>query len=379
MTGLRAIEENDLPGLANLLPGWFRNTNRETWWRRFENWWTLNPAFTAGFSRGWVLEENGNVVGFIGNVPVQFVVGGEPGIAAAAASWYVDPSVRGMASLSLFNQYLDQDDAALFLFKTENANLVPVLRKFGFQQYPCLSRPWEYRVIVDRLRFIRGNISSVAHGLHFPVIDPRAGDGSSGTMETENHSHHWHLFERSMKSSGESPGAMYTCSLCTKCDDSFTRLWYPLLESYDIAMSRDPRTLNWLYFVAARRYDRKVIQCRRSADDTLVGYMVFDFSPWSFPGSGAMKLMDMRIAENDPQVLASLVSFAMEVARQNNTPSMRLWADSPEAEAVLRKKTWIKVPVERFSLVRVADTLDGRAGTGSIFPCMIDPPRGIDH
>lgn len=379
MTGPRAIEESDLLPLAEMLPGWFRNTNRETWLRRFENWWTLNPAFPAGFPRGWVLEKNGNVVGFIGNVPVQFVVDGEPGIAAAAASWCVDPSVRGMASLSLFNQYLDQDDAALFLFKTENANLASVLRKYGFQQYPCLSRPWGYRVIVDRVRFIRGNISSLAHGAHFPVNDLRAGDGSSGPMETDGLSPRWHIPGRSTRKTGDSPEARSTCSLCTECDDAFTRLWYPHLESYDIAMSRDTRTLNWLYFVAARRYGRKVIQCRRSADDTLVGYMVFDFSPWSVPGSGSMKLMDMRIAENDPQVFASLVSYAMEVARQNNTPSIRLWADSPEAEAVLRKKTWIKVPDERFSLVRVADTLDGRAGAGSIFSCMIDPPRGIDH
>ena len=82
---------------------------------------------------------------------------------------------------------------------------------------------------------------------------------------------------------------MYASSLCTYCDDSFTRLWDPHLKSFDVAMSRDKATLNWLYFIAGRRYHRKVIQCRRSSDNSLVGYMVFDFLPWNASGGGAMQ------------------------------------------------------------------------------------------
>lgn len=379
MTGPRALEENDLLPLAELLPRGFSNTNRETWLRRFENWWTLNPAFTPGFPRGWVLEERGRITGFIGNVPVPFIVDGEPRLAVASASWYVDPSLRGLASLGLFNEFLHQDDAALFLFKTEDANLASVLRRYGFQQYPCLSRPWEYWVVVDRVGFIRGTLPGLAHRATVQKTDLPAGDGPPGPAGANGFSPRWHIPGRPARRPGDSPGAMYTCSLCTECDDAFTRLWYPQLESYDIAMSRDTRTLNWLYFVAARRYDRTVIQCRRSADTTLAGYMVFDFSPWSAPGTGAMKLMDMRIAENDPQVLASLVSYAMEVARQTNTPSIRLWADSPGAEAVLRKKTWLKVHAERSSLVRVSDALERGPAPRTFFSCTINPPRGIDH
>jgi hypothetical protein len=215
MTGPREIEEKDLLPLAEVLPGGFRGTNSGTWLRRFENWWTLNPAFTSECPRGWVLEEKGKIVGFIGNVPVQFDVDGEPGIAAAAVSWYVDPSVRGLASLGLFNEYLDQDDAALFLFYTEDANLSSVLRRYGFKQYPSLSRPWEYRVVVDRVRFIRGNISSLLHRPPIQGYDLHAGESVSGPVATDGLSPRWQVPSRSTRYNGEVPGSEYTCSLCS--------------------------------------------------------------------------------------------------------------------------------------------------------------------
>ena len=57
MVTLRAVESEDLVPLAETLARGFHNTTRESWLQRFENWWTLNPAFTSEFPRGWLLEE----------------------------------------------------------------------------------------------------------------------------------------------------------------------------------------------------------------------------------------------------------------------------------------------------------------------------------
>ncbi len=159
--------------------------------QRFENWWTLNPAFTPEFPRGWMLEEGEKIVGFIGNIPVRFVVHGEMKIAAASAAWYVDPSVRGLTSMRLFNEYLKQGNVALFLFKTEDKNLAKVLLKYGYKEYPCLSQPSEYLHIIDRVQFIRENILSLILSKYFHKGEI---DRSDRFLRADEEYRHFYIF-----------------------------------------------------------------------------------------------------------------------------------------------------------------------------------------
>ena len=187
-----------------------------------------------------------------------------------------------------------------------------------------------------------------------------------------------YIFQTPSRKIGD-PSGMYTSTLCTYCDDSFTRLWDPHLESFDVAISRDKTTLNWLYFIAGRRYNRKVIQCHRSSDNSLVGYMAFDFLPWNASGGGAMQLMDMCIMNNDQQVLASLISFAIEVGKQNNSPILLLWANNPDTDSSLRKRFRIKWPVGSSSSIKFSDIHERDSNGFNIDSSLINPPRGIDH
>jgi hypothetical protein len=379
MIAVREVEPEDSLPLADTLPGGFLHTTRETWLQRFENWWALNPAFTSGLPRGWMLEEDERILGFIGNIPVRFLVRGEMKLAAAAAAWYVDPSVRGLTSMKLFNEYLKQSEAALFLFKTEDRNLAKVLLKYGYKEYPCLSQPVEYLHTINRAQLVRENNLKVSLSRYFHRGEVRSLAGLSAPMRNIFKLAYLYIFNERSDTIGDLSKGAYTSSLCTHCDDSFTRLWDQHLQSYDVAMSRDTSTLNWLYFVAGRRYNRTVIQCRRTSDTSLAGYMVFDFPPGKAAGGGFMKLMDMRILNNDPQVLASLISCAIEVGRQNSAPLLRLWADSPEADSLLRERFRVQWPAEKFSLIRLSESLETEADTARIFSCLINPPWGIDH
>ncbi len=214
MITLRAVEPGDSVALAETLPGGFHHTTRETWLQRFENWWTLNPAFTAESPRGWILEEDGKIVGFIGNIPVRFVIHGEMKTAAASAAWYVDPSVRGPTSMRLFNEYLKQGNVALFLFKTEDRNLAKVLLKYGYREYPCLSQPSEYLHIINRVQFVRENILSLILSKYFHrgEIDDFA--GFSEPMKNIGIFTYLSLFDRPADI-GDLSEEAYTSSLCT--------------------------------------------------------------------------------------------------------------------------------------------------------------------
>lgn len=379
MITLRAVESEDFGPLAETLPGGFHNTTRDTWLQRFENWWALNPAFTSDFPRGWILEEDEKIVGFIGNIPVKFVVRGETRIAAASASWYVDPSVRGMTSIRLFKEYLKQSDVALFLFYNENTDLLKVVDKMGFKKYTSQPHPLEYLYIIDRIQFVhRKNLIFILRK-YFPREGIDTFSALSEIVKKTGSFTYSYLFQTPLGKIRDLSEGKYTSSLCTYCDESFTRLWDPHLESFDVSISRDTTTLNWLYFVAGRRYNRKVVQCHRSSDNSLAGYMVFDFLPWNASGGGAMQLMDLCIMNNDQQALASMISFAIEVGKQNNAPILLLWANSPDADNSLRKRFRIQWPTGSSSSVKFSEILEGDSDALNIYSSLINPPRGIDH
>lgn len=82
-----------------------------------------NPA-RAGFSspppQGWVLEGEAGVVGYLGNIPQDYVRDGVPVRAATCSGYVVQEAARG-DSLKLLQAWFKQPEVALFLSTTANA------------------------------------------------------------------------------------------------------------------------------------------------------------------------------------------------------------------------------------------------------------------
>ncbi|MDD1696133.1 MAG: hypothetical protein LUQ54_04470 [Methanoregula sp.] len=143
-------------------------------------------------------------------------------------------------------------------------------------------------------------------------------------------------------------------------------------------MSRDAQTLNWLYFSSARMYKRVVIQCHRSRDKILAGYMVFDIIRLQPSDEGIMKLMDICITNSDPGVLASLTSFAIGTGKQHNCPLMIVWADNQETENYFRNTFTMSMPGKYYRYVKFSDPHStNSAGDDHCTVClpMIYPPQ----
>ncbi len=66
------------------------------WCRRFEQWWDLNPAGDLCHEKGWVLKarESGEIVGFLGLIPLCYAVDGKPVPAVVPTTWVVEPAFR---------------------------------------------------------------------------------------------------------------------------------------------------------------------------------------------------------------------------------------------------------------------------------------------
>jgi hypothetical protein len=373
MIKIRELENKDLTPLSEFLPKGFPTTTKEFWLPVFEWWWTLNPAYTDQFPRGWILEKNGSIVGFIGNIPVKFLVNGVVRIAAASNSWYVDPSVRGIFSFALFNEFLKQKGAALFLFKGEDTkNIMNILSKYQFEEYILPKSQKEYVYIIDKKRvhdifttfLVNNRMPQLSHlweyskrlgFLFFTYLYQKPPIGDDGPYKE-----------------------IYISSVAASCDDTFCRLWEPLLNACDVTLLPDAKTLNWLYFSSARSYTRIVIQCHRSRDNILVGYMVFDLTTNKKLQTGSMQLLDMCIENNDPHVLASLITFAIKLGKQKNAALLIVWAKSPETEIFFGSTIILSRTVQQYRYIRfsgIPEITFDRDTYGNVCLPMMYPPQ----
>jgi len=88
----------------------------------FQNWqrlWRDNPALQTGRTPriGWVLESAGDIVGFLGSIPLGYRLNGKDIAAAATCRFAVQPPFRGMSHL-LVTSFFRQKDVDLFLNTT---------------------------------------------------------------------------------------------------------------------------------------------------------------------------------------------------------------------------------------------------------------------
>jgi hypothetical protein len=372
MLALREVEDKDLLPLAEFLPGGFPNTTTDFWLPLFGLWWASNPAYTDQFPRGWILENETEIVGFIGNIPVKFLIRGEVRIAAVSNSWYVEPSVRGIFSLRLFNEFVKQKQASFLFFKKDDESLTGILHSFKFKEFIVPRSQREFVYIIDKKK---------AYFIFFRFLlklrIPRLSEFSE-LYKKLGFLLFAYLYQKSFIRQGDGTGTAYISSLCTECDETFFNLWEPHLKSCDFTLSRDIKTLNWLYFSQARIYPRVVIQCHRSGDKTLGGYMVFDIQRTNQSDDGIMKLVDICIENNDPDILASLLSYAIEIGKQNNAPLLVVWSDNPQTENYFQSMFTIRMPGKYYRYVKFSDVHSVKSTDddhGTVCMPMIYPPQ----
>lgn len=128
----------DREGLVRFLAA-FENEARDAvfWRRRLAFWWDENPAGKDDSPCGWVLRAEGEIVGFLGVIPFEYVLDGKILIAHAATTWRVAREHRN-ASLPLFVQWHRLGAEAILLDTTPNAETRKVLDRFQYRSQKIL-------------------------------------------------------------------------------------------------------------------------------------------------------------------------------------------------------------------------------------------------
>ena len=96
--------------------------------KSYEKWihlWQGNPAYRelqAAWSIGWVLEdENGKIVGSMGNIPLSYEFEGRRILAASGRAWVVEAEYRS-ASLVLLDRVINQRGVDLYVNNSVGAH-----------------------------------------------------------------------------------------------------------------------------------------------------------------------------------------------------------------------------------------------------------------
>ena len=131
---VRKLDQRDLSSLSTFLS---RNAlpeySEDEYFRRFEFWWTSNPAFRSEDARGWIIEDINDpdyIKGFLGNIPVDYNINGNAYTSASPSTWIVIKKYKRF-SLKLLFSFIQQNKDIL-INSTPGDLTEKIFSKLGF-------------------------------------------------------------------------------------------------------------------------------------------------------------------------------------------------------------------------------------------------------
>jgi hypothetical protein len=294
---------------------------REQWlhlWRNNPACWEL-PDWPAG----WVLEnESGSIVGALENVPCLYRLGGRTYVCAFGRGWAVEPAYRVYA-LQLIVSQMRQTNVDLLITTTAGSRTTELLTRSGWSQAPV--GRW------DRSAVWVTNYAETARSCLMKTprfVSSLAGPIVSATLRWKD-APPW----RPRRSEGR-----WKLRWCADFDKRFERFWEELEErsSQRMLAVRSRQTLQW-HFKYALQENRLAIL---SASDggRVIAYAVIERRPVPSLGAERALLIDFQTLVADRDLVAAMISFAVERYREERVPIMENVGCWLEARQPLTKR-----------------------------------------
>lgn len=137
---LREATFSDFEGVAELKRRWKMAADSPENWERL---WRRNPALARTNSKhpiGWVLDANGEIVGYMGNISSLYRYGNRTLIATTAHGFVVEPGYRALAA-TLMAAYYRQPSVDLFM-STSSVEATGKMA-LGFKSEPLLQPAYQ--------------------------------------------------------------------------------------------------------------------------------------------------------------------------------------------------------------------------------------------
>lgn len=275
-----------------------------------ENWlrlWRDNPtikALGAPARIGWVLQDAGRIVGFLGSIPLSYEFAGAPVLAAATCRFAVEPRYRVFSHL-LVMAFFRQKEFQLFIDSSATPAAGKIMVAVKAQAVPqrdydtilfWVLNPLRYSAYA--LRKIGIDKTWVAAGRYFVSLALRIG------------SLYWNQ---------EPPTPVENLEVRQESLPSLGEQFETFIHSVDIRnerifAKRSVEILRW-HFQPQNRRPVSLLVCYQSC--RMRGYLILRNYEETTDGLKRAVVADLLVEDNDPRVTAALFRSALGAARNS--------------------------------------------------------------
>lgn len=284
--------------------------NKDDW----ERLWVNNPIKYPHVPIGWILEEQGKIVGFLGNVTRRYILEDKIIKAVAARGWVVEPEFRNMTFL-LLAKYLNQKNVDILLNSSSNDTAYSVFIKMGSQKIPLDV----YGSLLFWITNGKDFFISVAAYLNIPRF-LRTALGLTGALFT---SVPLMYVDFKMRKKLKSLNNRYELNIIepTMIGVDFDMLWQAKKNEKDLFLAdRTAELLKWHF--SKKSYNTSIICCYEQGK--LVGYLALAKMQNGKTDFLRHVIIDL-IALNDAEtIIEFLLAAAYNFSRSENTVVLEL-------------------------------------------------------
>jgi hypothetical protein len=285
--------------------------------------WMDNPTFReikVKFPMGWVLETaDGNIAGYLGNIPMRYELEGRRILVATGRSWVVDAAYRPY-SLLLMGTYFQQTNVDLFLTTSVNSQSAVPLSAFQWVRVP--KGAWDRTLFW--ITYPQGFSESYLRKKGWPAARLLSYPLSLGISFRDRV-----RGDRFLKT-----GSNFEVLSCKAFDDRFDAFWAALKKrkSKVLLAVRDRETLEWHFKSALLNNIAWVYTLEDSRG--LIAYAVFLRQDRRLVGLKRVCLVDFQCLQQEkaPALLTAMLRAAFERCRQESVHMLELVGPTPLLE-----------------------------------------------
>lgn len=308
---IRPLETRDFQKLAVYLEEKTGGEqNREDWLDLFGYWWEKNPAMEPHIPMGWILvSADDRVGGFLGNIPLRYVLNGKEVTVCSGTSWFVDEPYRHK-SLDFLNRFLKQKHPLLNTTPIDAVH--KIFLRLGFKE---LARPWLQVEGILPVHcssfwdfFVHKRFADKSFFQPLRWLSPLMGAGIHLVL---------HL-GRLIRCPGSAP---YTTRQISWFTDRTAIMPDRFRTDFSFYAQRTPETLNWYFFSTERlKGKRRVLEVLAGKES--IGYVaVKKVEKLEHGGSfGYYEVADLALDRAEPEVYMALFKGLAAMAKKESRP-----------------------------------------------------------
>lgn len=300
---LREVQFSDFEAVAELKTRWGLSPDSPENWERL---WRDNPALKQGagpYAMGWVLEADGRIVGYLGNIVLRYFFGAQTLVAATSHGFVVEPEYRA-STTRLSAAFYRQPAVDIYLTTTAIEPVAKISRAFKADPLPQAGYDTVLFWVLRPYPFAKALLQRLGAG---EAISRIGATFASVAITADRILHR--------RGPGKSANRFVVKGMSAQeIGDQFETLWKERrAEGHSLLADRSPAALRWHFDIPGDRGVVRALCCYEH--DELMGYAVVRHDP-SANGTQKSMVADMLVTQDRPDVVETLWRAAYESAKQ---------------------------------------------------------------